>query len=92
VGTARAVARRIRSVAWEPGDRFEVRACAIADGSCQLVLPPVLSDPATVPEVVVDEAGTDIPFNLTASGTSLTIPGAASRWAADTDLEVIWLE
>ncbi len=92
MGTARAVARRIWSVAWEPGDRFEVRACAIADGSCQLVLPPVLLDPATVPEVVVDEAGTDIPFNLTASGTSLTIPGASSRWAADTDLEVIWLE
>jgi len=92
VGTARAVARRIWSVAWEPGDRFEVRACAIADGSAQLALPPVLLDPATVPEVLVDEVGTDIPFNLTASGTSLTFAGAASRWVADTDLEVIWLE
>jgi SNF2 family DNA or RNA helicase len=92
VATARSVARRIWDVAWEPGDRFEVRACATADGSAQLVLPPVLLGPATVPEVVVDEVGTDIPFTLTASGTSLTIPGAASRWAADTDLEVIWLE
>ena len=92
MGTARAVARRIWSVAWEPGDRFEVRACAIADGSAQLALPPVLLDPATVPEVLVDEVGTDIPFNLTASGTSLTFAGAASRWVADTDLEVIWLE
>jgi SNF2 family DNA or RNA helicase len=69
-----------------------VRACAIAGGSAQLALPPVLLDPATVPEVVVDEVGTDIPFNLTTSGTSLTIPGAASQWAADTDIEVIWLE
>jgi len=92
VATARTVARRIWDVAWEPGDRFEVRACAIAGGSAQLALPPVLLDPATVPEVVVDEVGTDIPFNLTTSGTSLTIPGAASRWAADTDIEVIWLE
>lgn len=92
MATARTVARRIWDVAWEPGDRFEVRACAIAGGSAQLALPPVLLDPATVPEVVVDEVGTDIPFNLTTSGTSLTIPGAASRWAADTDIEVIWLE
>jgi SNF2 family DNA or RNA helicase len=92
VATARTVARRIWDVAWEPGDRFEVRACAIAGGSAQLALPPVLLDPATVPEVVVDEVGTDIPFNLTTSGTSLTIPGAASQWAADTDIEVIWLE
>lgn len=52
----------------------------------------MLLHPATVPEVVVDEVGTDIPFNLTTSGTSLTIPEAASRWAADTDIEVIWLE
>jgi SNF2 family DNA or RNA helicase len=92
VATARTVARRIWDVAWEPGDRFEVRTCAIAGGSAQLALPPVLLDPATVPEVVVDEVGTDIPFNLTTSGTSLTIPGAASQWAADTDIEVIWLE
>jgi superfamily II DNA or RNA helicase len=92
VGTARAITRRIWNVAWEPGDRFEVRARAIADGSAQLVLPPVLLDPATVPEVMVDEVGTDIPFNLIASGTSLTIPEAASRWAIDADLEVIWLE
>ena len=92
MATARTVARRIWDVAWEPGDRFEVRACAIAGGSAQLALPPVLLDPATVPEVVVDEVGTDIPFNLTTSGTSLTIPGAASQWAADTDIEVIWLE
>ena len=92
MATARAVARRIWDVAWEPGDRFEVRACAIADGSVQLVLPPVLLDPATVPEVVVDEVGTDIPFNFTTSGTSLTLSGAASRWAADTNIEVIWLE
>lgn len=92
MGTARAVARRIWNVAWKPGDRFEVRACAIADGSAQLVLPLVLLDPATVPEVMVDEVGTDIPFNLIASGTSLTIPEAASRWVADTDLEAIWLE
>jgi len=49
VGTARAVARRIWNVAWEPGDRFEVRACAIADGSYQLVLPPVLLDPDVCP-------------------------------------------
>ena len=91
MATARAVARRIWDVAWEQGDRFEVRACVIADGSAQLVLPPVLLDPATVPEIVIDEVGTDIPFNLTRSGTSLTIPGAANRWAADTNIEVIWL-
>jgi SNF2 family DNA or RNA helicase len=92
VATARAVARRICDVAWEPGDRFEVRAGAIADGSAELMLPPVLLDPATVPEVLADEVGTDIPFTLGASGNPLTIPGAASPWAADADLEVIWLE
>ena len=92
MATARAVARRVWEVSWEPGDRFEVRACASADGSARLVLPPVLLDPATVPEVVEDEGGTDIPFLLTTSGTSLTIPGAPHRWAADTDIEAIWLE
>jgi SNF2 family DNA or RNA helicase len=79
-------------MAWEPGDRFEVRACRFTEGSVELVLPSVLSDPATVPEVVVDGAGTDITFNLASSGTSLTVPGPASGWTADNDVEVIWLE
>jgi SNF2 family DNA or RNA helicase len=68
-----------------------VRACVV-DGSAQLVLPPVLLDPATLPEALEDEVGADIPFNLTTSGSSLSIPRPASQWAADTDLEAIWLE
>lgn len=90
--TTRAAARKIWDAAWEPGDRFEVRACAMADGSAQLDLPAALRDPDTVPEAVVDEMGTDVPFKITASDASLTIPGAASRWASDTGIEAIWLE
>jgi hypothetical protein len=48
--------------------------------------------PQQCPRLWWTKVGTDIPFNLTAYGTSLTIAGAASRWVADTDLEVIWLE
>ena len=91
VTTAQAPARGIWDAAWQPGDRFEVRAGLLTHRSVQLELPAVLSDPRTVPEAVLDQGGTEIPFEL-ALPAALTVPVEVCGPAADADLRAIWLE
>ena len=92
MASPRAVAGGLWAVGWEAGDRFEVRACALAAGSAQVVLTPELLDTAAVPEVVEDEAGLCVPFLRTPGGDSLAISGPVSQRLADTGVEAIWLE
>ena len=91
-----AVTQAIRSfnasTDFEPGDRFEVRAQLLADGSVQISVPPEVSELDTTPKIIEDQQGARLAFLRAKDCHALTLPASAGGALVSPDVEAIWLE
>lgn len=88
----RAAGSAVVSCDWETGDRLEVRAQVLADGSVQIAIPPELLEPAAIPRKIEDQNEALIAFSHVEDRPALSIAPAIGRNLAAPEVESIWLE
>jgi len=87
-----AISRGLFDSDWQAGDRFEVWAREISDGTARLMLPAELAVAGTAPRAIEDESGSPIAFSSAAGENALDLSGPICQRIVDPRLDAIWLE